>query len=121
MSSKKSLRDRIKEHVAESATDDLDSTAVPEFGAQVYFQKLTAGDIARIQRRHPTFLSGSGDGFGVEAMVDLIVLKALDEEGDKLFNAEDKMWLRKRSYETLAMLGGAIVGSSMSVEEHEGN
>jgi len=121
MAGGKSLKERIKSHVEATAGDDIESVSVPEFGGEkVYFNKLTAGDIARVQKRHADFLNGQG-GIGVEAMVDLIVLKSLDDTGEKLFTAEDKPFLKKRSYETLAMIGGAMIGTAVSIDEHEGN
>jgi hypothetical protein len=46
---------------------------------------LSCYDLNVLQKKHPKFLTETS----IAAMVDLIVMKALDEDGNKLFNAKD--------------------------------
>ncbi len=50
-------------------------------------------DVAWVQRKHKNFL----DEMKVEGMVDLIVRKAEDKDGKKVFTKEDKPLLMRRA------------------------
>lgn len=63
---------------------------VPEWGDEsgdfkLYCRPITCNDLNRLQKKHPDFLNNTT----IAAMVDLIVMKATDESGDKLFTAAD--------------------------------
>jgi len=63
---------------------------VPEWGDEsgdfkLYCRPITCNDLNRLQKKHPDFLNNTT----IAAMVDLIVMKAEDEGGDKLFTAAD--------------------------------
>lgn len=57
----------------------------------LYAKPITGADIENISRRHPKFT----DNPTVAAAVDLIILKAETEDGQKALTAEDKMPLLK--------------------------
>lgn len=90
-------------------------------GASIYFTPLTVGDIGRIQRKHPNFLNGSDGGMSVEAMVDLIILKARDENGEKLIKPTDRDKLLMLPLDVIAAIAGEMIQSNTSIEEHVGN
>jgi len=78
------LRDRRK--------IEIRKIEVPEWGDKgkpfvMYCGTLSCYDLSRIQKRHPSFLTNPS----IDAMIDLIVLKAADKSGEKLFTSEDRI------------------------------
>lgn len=91
---------------------------VPEWGEEnapliVYCGSLTCGDVSRLQRKHPNFLSNPT----VDAMVDLILAKAEDKDGEKMFTLEDKPVLMRESVTLISRVSGAMFSTVESVEE----
>ena len=68
---------------------------VPEWGDEtgdfkLYCKPITCFDLNQLQKKHPDFLTNTT----ISAMVDLIIMKALDDNGVKLFNGiEDRVEL----------------------------
>lgn len=66
---------------------------VPEWGNEdgdfvLYCTPITCDDLNMLQKKHPTFLTNTTIG----AMVDLIIMKANDKSGDRIFtSAEDRI------------------------------
>lgn len=94
---------------------------VPEWGekgtpVKVYYGPLLAGELNRIQRKHPNFLNDAK----FEAQIDLIILKAENGQGDKLFTLEDKAGLMREEVGVIATVAGALM-SGTSVEDAEKN
>ncbi len=58
-------------------------------GAMVFSTPLTARDITRISRKHKNFMQSPS----MEAMVDLLIFKAEEENGDKAFTIGNKPML----------------------------
>ena len=63
---------------------------VPEWGDEsgdfkLYCRPITCNDLNRLQKKHPNFLTNTT----IAAMVDLIVMKAEDASGERLFTAAD--------------------------------
>ena len=56
----------------------------------------------------------------MEAMVDMIIHKAEDENGEKLFTLEDKQPMLGEPFELIATVFGSIF-TAASVEEQEKN
>lgn len=83
---------------------------------RVYFGPLLAGELNRIQRKHPTFLQSAS----FEAMVDLIVLKAETGDGSKMFTLEDKPILMREEVAIISCVAAELMGGT-SVEESEKN
>lgn len=66
---------------------DAREVVVPEWGDdsgdfKLYCKPITCGDLTTIQKKHPNFLESTS----IEAMVDLIIIKAIDVDGKRLFN-----------------------------------
>lgn len=57
----------------------------------------------------------------IEAMVDLIILKSENVDGDKLFTLEDKPHLMREPVIVVTRVAGEVFGSVLSVEEAEKN
>lgn len=83
---------------------------------KVYYGPLLAGELNRIQRKHPNFLSSAS----LEAMVDLIILKAENGQGEKLFTLEDKPVLMREEVNVVSTVAAAFM-SGESVEAQEKN
>lgn len=108
--------DRIKARISERNQDAISSHEVEEWGETVYFRPMTAGDVAWMQRRHPEFLRSSD----MNAMIDLIVKKAMDAEGKPIFTLEDKMALKSEDVSVISSLAAAIMAARTS-DQIEGN
>jgi hypothetical protein len=83
---------------------------------KVYYGPLLAGELNRIQRKHPKFLSDTS----FDAMIDLIILKAENGQGEKLFTLEDKPVLMREEVSVISTVAAAFM-SGDTVEEQEKN
>jgi|DEB0MinimDraft_6_1074348.scaffolds.fasta_scaffold01199_6 hypothetical protein len=95
---------------------------VPEWGEDdapllVYVSPLTIGDIDKLQRKHKNFLVD----MQVSGMVDMIIMKAENKDGDKLFTLEDKVYLMKMDLTAIANIAGKMMNSIDGIEAHEKN
>ena len=98
-------RIRALEEVRRSAS--VEAWGEDDKPAVLYALPLSVKDMAWVQRRHKDFLNA----MQVEGMVDLIILKAEDEGGDKCFTKEDKpILMRKASLNLIATLFGDLWG-----------
>ena len=90
-----------------------------ETGAfKLYCRSITCYDLDQLQKKHPNFLNNTTIG----AMVDLIVMKAEDESGNKLFtSAEDRMDLMGEETSVISEIANQMFADVQSVEAHEGN
>lgn len=94
---------------------------VPEWGengspAKVYYGPLLAGELNRIQRKHPNFLNDAK----FDAQIDLIILKAENGQGEKMFTLEHKAGLMAEEVSVIATLAAAFM-SGRTVEDAEKN
>lgn len=96
---------------------------VPEWGDEsgafkLYCRPITCYDLDQLQKKHPNFLSNTTIG----AMVDLIVMKALDESGNKIFtSAEDRIDLMGEETNVISAIANQMFSEIESVEAIEGN
>ena len=63
---------------------------VPEWGDEsgafkLYCRPISCYDLNILQKKHPNFLTNTT----IAAMIDLIIMKAEDQSGDRLFTAPD--------------------------------
>lgn len=63
---------------------------VPEWGDEsgafkLYCRPISCNDLNILQKKHPNFLTNTT----IAAMIDLIIMKAEDQSGDRLFTASD--------------------------------
>jgi len=110
----------ISKRIAERTSSKM-HIEVAEWGEKgtpekVYYGPLLAGELNRIQRKHPQFLNSAS----FEAMVDLIILKAETGQGDKLFTLEDKAILMREEVAVISTVAAAFMSGS-SVEDAEKN
>lgn len=94
---------------------------VPEWGddapLELFAGALTCYDLDRIQKKHKDFLSSQS----IEGMVDLIILKAEDKDGERLFSLEDKPHLMREPLAVVARVSAEMMGSIASIEDQEKN
>jgi hypothetical protein len=80
---------------------------------KLYCGSITCDDLNRLQKKHPKFLENTT----VAAMVDLIVMKAQDESGDKLFTAaEDRIDLMGEETTVISEIANQMFAEIESVE-----
>ena len=95
---------------------------VPEWGEEdgtpltIYFGKFLAHDLDRLQRKHRDFVTN----INVAGMVDMIIMKAQNRDGDLLFTLEDKPTLMREPVELISRIAGEMMTAN-SAEEHEKN
>jgi len=109
--------DALKAYLEAEKTEYVD---VPELGAKgkplrLFYTPFSGLDMSTIQRKHDDFPSTK-----IEAMFDVIIQKALTEDGEKAFTLEHKPMLRRLPHELIYKIAVPMF-SSTSVEEHEGN
>jgi len=98
------------------------SIEVPEWGEDdsspqiVYYGPFLAIEMDKVQRKHPNFLQN----MTMAGMVEIIVMKAEDKDGNKLFGLEDKPTLMREPLTLITRVAGAFM-SSDTVEEQEKN
>lgn len=83
----------------------------------VYFTDITAGDLDKLQRKHKDFLNNQT----IAGMVDLIIAKAEDEDGNRMFTLEDKFTLMGEPISLIGDVAGRMFGGIETVEEQEKN
>ena len=89
--------DRVKGHYKRAKNQIIE---VPEWGEEgepfkLYYDPMTPSQRARVSDDH--------ESLNAEAFVEVLVMKAQDEQGEKLFDADDK-------HKLLTEADGAIIG-----------
>lgn len=112
------LADNIRNNRSKTRTKIVVASWGDDSGpAVIYASALTAGDISKIQRKHKDFLNNTS----VEAMIDLILLKAETQDGEKAFSLEDKPLLMRESLNVISDVAGQMFGDVDSIEDIEKN
>jgi len=106
------IRDKIKERLNAAPA----SFYVKEWDESVYCTPLTCGETSKLQQKHPNFLSN----FTGEAQVDLILLKSLTKDGEKMFDLEDKPYLLRENMAVISSVAAQLIGAQFS-EDYEKN
>jgi len=112
-----SIADRIRERT--SAKHHIDVAEWGEDGApqRVFYGPLLTGEISKLQRKHPQFLTN----MDMAGAVELIVMKAENGEGEKLFTLEDKPLLMREEVHVITRVAAAFMSGVQGVEELEKN
>lgn len=111
-----SIAKRIAERTGSKKHIEVAEWGEPGKPEKVYYGPLLAGELNRIQRKHPSFLTSAS----LEAMVDLIILKAENGQGEKLFTLEDKAVLMREEVGVISTIAAAFM-SATTADEHEKN
>ena len=111
-----SIAKRIAERTSNKRHIDVAEWGDEGKPEKVYYGPLLAGELNRIQRKHPKFLTDTS----FDAMVDLIILKAETGQGEKLFTLEDKAILMREEVSVISTVAAAFM-SGDSAEDQEKN
>lgn len=112
----------LAKRIAERQNAARRSIEVMEWGEDegspltIHCGPLLALEIEKIQRKHPNFFQQ----MSIQGMVDLIILKAENADGEKLFTLEDKPVLMREEFTVIARVAGEMI-SATSAEDHEKN
>lgn len=115
------LKGNIQSRIAARSNEDL-TVDIPEWGSPdgedctIHYNPITAGEIDRVARLH----KGFPETWTFESMIDLIVFKAKDVDGTKVFDKGDKPMLRRESAKVISTLAGAFM-ASRGIEDALGN
>lgn len=110
-----------KRIAAKRAEQERQSVEVAEWGEgddplRLYFSRVTARDIEKVQRKYKDFLTNVTLG----GMVEMIIMKCETESGDPAFTLEDKPVLMGEPVTVISNVFSQVF-SSTSVEDHEKN
>jgi hypothetical protein len=106
--------------LAERRQSNRKTIEVAEWAEDVpvmYVSALTAGDVDRIQRKHKDFINNPT----VAGMVDLIIMKAEDKSGEKLFTLEDKPFLMGEPLNVISAVAEQMFNDVVDAEQAEKN
>lgn len=85
---------------------------------KLYCGSISCYDLNELQKKHPKFLENTT----VAAMVDLILMKAMDESGEKLFtSAEDRIDLMGEETTVISEIANQMFAEIESPEIAEKN
>ena len=112
----------IAKRIAEKQKRQRRTIDVPEWGEDgtpllIYVSEVTAGDLDKLQRKHKDFLNN----MTIAGMVDLLILKAEDADGNRMFSLEDKFTLMGEPVNLIGDIAGKMFGGVASVEDQEKN
>lgn len=107
-----SMLDKLKE----SAKRQTTSFHVEALDETIHVSFLTAGEASKLQSKHGNWL----ETMKIEALVDLICMKAMNKDGEKLFGLEEKPLLLKQKQALIYEIAGGILGSQLE-EDPEKN
>ncbi len=109
----------IGERIAAKRQTNRKTIEVAEWGEDdplvIYVGSLTCADVDKLQRKHKDFLTN----MTVNAMVDLIIQKAEDKNGDKLFTLEDKPFLMREPVSLVSRVAGEMFATVILVDEQK--
>lgn len=77
---------------------------------------LTTRDMTTIRRQHPDFQVNPS----LAGMLDLLLIKALDDTGEKAFDLADKPFLLRVSATKIGEIFGALFGGQFDPEDEQG-
>lgn len=110
----------LGKRLAELRSGNRKQIHVPEWAEEVpviYVRPLTAGDVDRIQKKHKDFINNPT----IAGMVDLVILKSEDEQGDKLFSLEDRAFLMGEPLSVISQVAEQMFSDVVSAEDAEKN
>lgn len=114
---KKPAIELVKKHFQSKIAGGLNKTHVPEWGIDVFYRSTTT------LRQEARIVELTSQGKTVEALVEAIISKALDETGKNLFSTYDKSVLMNEADPTVILnLSRVLNGADLpTVEEAEKN
>jgi hypothetical protein len=109
---------KFGERISAKTSKETKRVLVEEWGDEngpmaLFASPLNCGEFNQIQRKHPDFLNNTT----VEALVDMIILKALDSEGNKAFDIGDKPILMRQPVNVVTNVASELIGDMAEVDE----
>lgn len=106
------------ERISAKAKQNTVRVEVLEWGDEnepmvLFATPLNAGEFSRLQKKHPNFLTN----MTIEGLVDLIIMKALDEDGEKAFDVGDKPILMRQPVNVVSEVAGQLMGDVNNVDD----
>lgn len=95
---------------------ELKSFYCEELETTFWASPLATNEMIKLQEKHGNFY----ETMSLSAFVDLILMKALDEQGNKAFTLEEKPLLMRVPPAVIYSLGAGIMGTQLS-EDYEKN
>lgn len=84
----------------------------------MYCFPITCYDVNELQKKHPKFMENTT----MAAMIDLIVMKASDQDGNKLFtSAEDRIDLLGEETGVISSIAEQMFAEIQTIEDQEKN
>jgi len=103
-----SILENVKSHYKSKLSGELQKMSVPEWKTDVFFKQAhpfaVESKIIELQQAGKT----------VEALVESVILKALDPEGKPLFNKFDKVTLMNEADPNVLMRIAAVLNATTS-------
>ena len=103
-----SILENVKSHYKSKLSGELEKISVPEWKTDVFFKQAhpfaVESKIIELQQAGKT----------VEALVESVILKALDPEGKPLFNKFDKVTLMNEADPNVLMRIAAVLNATTS-------
>ena len=81
----------------------------------IYYGAVTGSDIDKVQRAQRLSTNPT-----MPAMVEVLLIKSEDEQGEKIFTLEDKPILMREPFEIITRVFGTVFNAT-SLEEQEKN
>lgn len=106
----------LLEKLESAIKSDSVEIEVPAWEETFYVSPLTVKELSTLQKKYPDFLT---DG-SVEAAVELIMMKAMNKNGEKAFTLEHKPLLLRQKATIIMQFYSAVVGTSLQ-EDPEKN
>jgi len=112
----------IASRIAENQGKQRRSIEVPEWGDDagplvIYCTEINGADIDKVQRKHKDFLNN----MTIAGMVELIIIKAEDADGNRIFTLEDKFVLMKEPAARISDIGNRMFNGIQTIEDQEKN
>lgn len=109
---------RFSDALRAEVSSYVGSTWTGELGGQTITltaTPLTPRDMTVVRRQHPDFQVNPS----LAGMVDLLVMKALDDAGEKAFDLTDKPFLLRTSATKIGEIFGGLFGAQFEAEDEE--
>jgi len=108
----------LGERISAKTITDTKRVEVEQWGDEneplvLFATPLSCGEFNKIQRKHPDFLNN----MTIEALVDIVILKALDANGEKAFDVSDKPILMRQPVGVVTAVAGDLMGEISQVDD----
>jgi len=99
------MGERIAKRSKDERSFDVEAWGENDESLIIYHGPFTAGEMNRIQRKHPGFLGNPT----LEAFVDIIILKAKEKDGEPMFDLKDKAILLREEVGVISQVANNLM------------